>query len=129
MDGRTLYAAILGVTQPSEVTRVELDDGKKERIFEGNRPSNVSVEFVERANQTRDGGSDESVAGSGLRVESGRKASGGDWIRCGGSVPREMRLSSLERWQPAFRRWQQGRASITFDSALGEPICGVVSME
>lgn len=73
-------------------------------MFEENRPSNVCVEFVERANRTRDGGSDESVGGSGLRVESGRTASGADWIRCGGRVPSERRLSSLERWHPAFRR-------------------------
>ena len=48
---------------------MELDDGKKERIFEENRPINVSVEFVERANQMRAGGSEESVGGSCLRVE------------------------------------------------------------
>jgi hypothetical protein len=108
---------------------VELDDGKKERIFEGNRPSNVCVEFVERAHQTRDGASEESVGGSGLRGERGRTASGADWIRGGGRCPEREAAVVSRAVAPGFPTMQQARASITVASALGEPICGVVSME
>jgi hypothetical protein len=66
--------------------------GRRKGIFEGSRPSNVSIDFVERANQTRAGGGEESVGGSRLRVEGGRAASGGDQISGGGN-----RLSEDDR--------------------------------
>ena len=42
---------------------------EEEGFFEESRPTNMSCDFVERANESRDGGSELSVGGSFLRVE------------------------------------------------------------
>ena len=62
-------------------------------------------------------------------LRGGRATSGDDWITVWWQCPEREAAVVSRAVAPGFPTMQQARASITVDSALVQPICGVVSME